>query len=45
MALLINQNRLESTLENMTWTFMVPVKKLGIDPILFGILLDFEYVI
>jgi hypothetical protein len=33
MALLINQDRLESPLENMTWTFMVPVKKLGIDPI------------
>jgi len=33
MALLINQNRLESPLENMTWTFMVSVKKLGIDPI------------
>jgi len=33
MALLINKDRLESPLENMTWTFMVPVKKLGIDPI------------
>jgi phosphopantetheine adenylyltransferase len=33
MALLINKDRLESPLKNMSRTFMVSVKKLGIDTV------------